>query len=108
MSPDELAAIRERADHPILGKSMAVVLDQAVRDQRALLDLVDSMTEDLDTARRLRDKLTRIGSDLSERISAVLELHSPVGSPDQYCQHCEHNYPCPTRQAALGNETDGT
>lgn len=36
----------------------------------------------------------------SSRLFAVLELHSPVGWPDQYCQHCEHNYPCPTKRAA--------
>lgn len=74
MTPAELAAIRERADHPILGKSMAVVLDQAVLDQRALLDHIDTLAAEVKRVEAQRKDCFTFNASLEHRLAAVREL----------------------------------
>ena len=78
MDAETLAAIRERADEPVLGSPMARTLDQAILDRRALLDHIAFLGKKLEVQKEISrqnfEEWKKVADEETARLNAVREL----------------------------------
>lgn len=107
-TPDgPMRVVTETEEYGVMDPADGEFIAHARTDIPALLDHVDWLTKALTVARRLRDKLTHINSNLTARLAAVRELHregrNSCCAGGTICDHCEKRWPCPTIQALEGD-----